>query len=209
MELAGQAVAVSLLHVMPDARRPLVLVGPGNNGGDGLVAARHLASFGCRPVVVCPKSTPRFASLEQQVRACDLPLLPHLPPDWQSECDVVVDALLGFSFAPPLRPPLESLVRALVDSRPPSVPLFCVDVPSGWDVDAGPVLEPRLVPDVLLSLTVPKACARFLPREARHLLAGRGFVPASVAREEGLEWLADVFPRGSSCAFATLDAHAH
>jgi NAD(P)H-hydrate epimerase len=56
MELAGLAVATATLEHMSAAGRVLVLCGPGNNGGDGLVAARHLKHFGCTPVVYYPRT---------------------------------------------------------------------------------------------------------------------------------------------------------
>ena len=58
MELAGLSVAAAVEEVYPRDRfgRVLVLAGPGNNGGDGLVAARHLRHFGYAPVVCLPRS---------------------------------------------------------------------------------------------------------------------------------------------------------
>src|SRR5277367_4194053 len=47
MEHAGRAVARFILRELPQCRRIVVLCGKGNNGGDGLVAARHLAEAGC------------------------------------------------------------------------------------------------------------------------------------------------------------------
>jgi hydroxyethylthiazole kinase-like uncharacterized protein yjeF len=60
MELAGLSVASAVLAEYPPGahRAPLVLAGPGNNGGDGLVAARHLHHFGYTGVTVRPKSGP-------------------------------------------------------------------------------------------------------------------------------------------------------
>lgn len=58
MELAGLACALCVQHCYPpgpDTRRVLVCCGPGNQGGDGLVAARHLALFGYRPAIFWPK----------------------------------------------------------------------------------------------------------------------------------------------------------
>lgn len=51
MELAGFSVACALTAIFPIASRLLVICGPGNNGGDALVASRHLSHFGYKPVV--------------------------------------------------------------------------------------------------------------------------------------------------------------
>jgi len=79
MELAGLSVAAAVADAYPLSThpRPLVVCGPGNNGGDGLVAARHLWHFGYRPVVVYPKrpQKPLFVNLVAQMEALDIPLL--------------------------------------------------------------------------------------------------------------------------------------
>lgn len=57
MELAGLSVSQALFKLQPPSRgnRILIAVGPGNNGGDGLVAARHLWHYGYKPTVYYPK----------------------------------------------------------------------------------------------------------------------------------------------------------
>lgn len=54
MELAGLSVAQAIFECYPGGS-VLVVCGPGNNGGDGLVAARHLSLFGCSVTIVYPK----------------------------------------------------------------------------------------------------------------------------------------------------------
>ena len=58
IELAGLSIAQSIHHYYPSDRKMVVVVGPGNNGGDGLVAARHLAQFGHEVGVVLAHDTP-------------------------------------------------------------------------------------------------------------------------------------------------------
>lgn len=120
MELAGLscAQAIAKCYPLPDAGgaphsdRVLVLCGPGNNGGDGLVCARHLALFGYQPTVVYddaddaapPKEL--FKSLVEQVRRMRIPLTPVPPSSVPNDVPfgLVVDAVFGFSFRPPVRP---------------------------------------------------------------------------------------------------------
>lgn len=87
MELAGLSVACAVAEVYPPAthRRVLVLAGPGNNGGDGLVAARHLHHFGYTPAVCLPKRTdkPLYHGLAKQLECLRVPFLS--PEDLQSE----------------------------------------------------------------------------------------------------------------------------
>lgn len=89
-----------------------------------------------------------------------------------SVADVVLDALFGFSFKGPVRPPFDTMLEMIQRANKPIV---SVDIPSGWDVEKGPMVEwPMIQPDVLISLTVPKEGARMF--NGRHLLGGR-FVP--------------------------------
>ncbi|MQI72151.1 hypothetical protein EI017_25695, partial [Escherichia coli] len=71
MELAGLSVATSIAEVYKPSEysRVLTICGPGNNGGDGLVAARHLHHFGYKPLVCYPKRTqkPLYAGLVTQL----------------------------------------------------------------------------------------------------------------------------------------------
>ncbi len=60
MELAGLSVAEAVHDIYPTHYRVLVCCGPGNNGGDGLVAARHLSSFGHQVTVHVPIVKPKY-----------------------------------------------------------------------------------------------------------------------------------------------------
>ncbi|GFR51649.1 hypothetical protein Agub_g14081 [Astrephomene gubernaculifera] len=168
-------------------RRVLVLAGPGNNGGDGLVAARHLHHFGYEVKVCYPKPTdkPLYNGLVKQISSLGIPLLPWSalsPAPLAAQADVVVDALFGFSFSGQPRAPFDEIIRALLPSaRPP--PIVSVDVPSGWHVEGGDSELPpggALQPDMLVSLTAPKLCARYF-KGAHHYLGGR-FVPPPLAQ---------------------------
>ena len=69
-----------------------------------------------------------------------------------------------------------------------SVPVISVDIPSGWDVESGPPNDgetPSLNPDMLISLTAPKKCAKFF-KGNHHYLGGR-FVPPQVAEKYQLD----------------------
>ncbi|KAL6779919.1 hypothetical protein ACKKBG_A14305 [Auxenochlorella protothecoides x Auxenochlorella symbiontica] len=202
MELAGLSVACSLAAEYPTATHPrvLVLAGPGNNGGDGLVAARHLRHFGYEVAVAYPRPTqrPPFQGLVTQLRRAGARLVPveDLGPDAHAwPADVVLDGLFGFSFRGPLRPPFDALVAALAAGAGaaaratgagdavlrPCPALVSIDVPSGWDVEAGDEAGDGLRPDMLVSLTAPKRCAaRFAG--AHHYLGGRFLTPDLAAR---------------------------
>eukprot|EP00276_Gloeochaete_wittrockiana_P002768 CAMPEP_0184670262 /NCGR_PEP_ID=MMETSP0308-20130426/81471_1 /TAXON_ID=38269 /ORGANISM="Gloeochaete witrockiana, Strain SAG 46.84" /LENGTH=229 /DNA_ID=CAMNT_0027116933 /DNA_START=213 /DNA_END=902 /DNA_ORIENTATION=+ len=179
MELAGQSVALAVAREYPldQFARVLVVCGPGNNGGDGLVAARHLFHFGYTPTVCYPKRTSKtlYQNLVTQLHAVEVPVLDALP-DIQ-HFQLVIDAIFGFSFmSGGIRPPFDSILKAISET---SVPIVAIDVPSGWDLEKGPSGESPLQPDMLISLTAPKQCSmNFTGRF--HYLGGR-FVPPALA----------------------------
>ena len=101
--------------------------------------------------------------------------------------DVILDAIFGFSFKPPVRAPFDDVLPLLTHSK---LPIVSVDIPSGWDVESGRPSDPlpgassssvkridALDPDVLISLTAPKEGVR--EYRGRHFLGGR-FVPKSL-----------------------------
>lgn len=183
MELAGLSVASVIAEHYSEGtnRNVLVVCGPGNNGGDGFVAARHLKLFGFNPVVVCPKlgKGDLFQRLLNQVKRSDIEVHEKLPDNFLSN-DIIVDAVFGFSYKPPLRSEYRDLLNSIVSS---GKKLVCVDVPSGWSVNDGPPEDdtPILQPDVLVSLTAPKLCAR-RAKNAVHYVGGR-FVPPSLEKK--------------------------
>jgi len=128
-----------------------------------------------------------------QIPFVDVPTGPGaLDPfkDALGKTDVVLDAIFGFSFKPPVRPPFDGILSLLAELRDASskinkTPIVSVDIPSGWDVETGPEgndTVPSIWPNVLVSLTAPKlGAAKF---EGRHFLGGR-FVPRYVLGPPG------------------------
>jgi NAD(P)H-hydrate epimerase len=203
MELAGLAVATGVAKLYPTATfsEVLVLAGPGNNGGDGLVCARHLSHFGYKPSVVYPKPTNNalYKRLMTQCRNLAIPILDSLPAtksgdEKSSKSQVVVDAIFGFSFKSnePIRAPYGDLIKWLASlpqpsakSSSPVIPVVSIDIPSGWSPDSGDVLHSGFMPDTLISLTAPKQCAQFF-KGRYHVLGGR-FLPPAMARRYNLK----------------------
>ena len=103
-----------------------------------------------------------------------------------SSTDVILDAIFGFSFQPPVRAPFDAVLPLLAKS---GLPIVSVDIPSGWDVEKGKITvdvaerdgKPfeGLDPDVLISLTAPKLGVKNF--KGRHFLGGR-FVSKYVIR---------------------------
>ncbi|KAL8442235.1 hypothetical protein Emed_007362 [Eimeria media] len=106
----------------------------GNNGGDGLVAARHLRLFGFVADIVCPTPPKKelYADLLHQAREHGAQIFEDLPTDL-SPYSVLVDAIFGFSFRGPLRAPYLELIQK---AKTTGLPVFSVDVPSGCNIDS-------------------------------------------------------------------------
>lgn len=196
MELAGLSCAQAVFECYPPTKYPNVLVacGPGNQGGDGLVAARHLYHFGYEPLVWYPKQgkTQLFARLKVQLENLGLHFVPQ--DDFQDaleEADVVLDSVFGFSFKgevrEPFKAPLENLKyesRIEFEARKKMPPIVSVDIPSGWDVEKGNVNKKSFTPSVLVSLSAPKLGA--LQFGGRHFLGGR-FLPEDLEAKFDLQ----------------------
>ncbi|XP_036411114.1 NAD(P)H-hydrate epimerase [Megalops cyprinoides] len=187
MELAGLSCATAIAKAYPlnslvkATPSVLVVCGPGNNGGDGLVCARHLKLFGYEPSIVYPKrpNKPLFKNLTVQCEKTDIPFLAEMPTEAEvidEAYNLVVDAIFGFSFQGAVREPFGTILDTL---RKATVPIASVDIPSGWDVEKGS--SDGIQPDMLISLTAPKKSATHF-RGRYHFLGGR-FVPPALEKK--------------------------
>ncbi|XP_064416609.1 NAD(P)H-hydrate epimerase [Latimeria chalumnae] len=190
MELAGLSCATAIARTyslqsftkkMPSL---LVVCGPGNNGGDGLVCARHLQLYGYQPTIYYPKrpNKPLFKALTTQCEKMEIPFLEEFPTEpmvIDEAYNLVVDAIFGFSFKGAVREPFNSILKILKEV---TIPIASVDIPSGWDVEQGN--PDGIRPDMLISLTAPKKSAHFF-QGRYHFLGGR-FVPRALEKKYGL-----------------------
>jgi NAD(P)H-hydrate epimerase len=146
MENAGRAVADVAMTLIPPGAKIAVLCGPGNNGGDGFVAARILCERGAGDVRVFSfRAIEALGGLVAEVaRACDpegrsmRPLEAVDGNDW----DLVIDAIFGTGLTRPLDP--ENQRRVGVALATPARQRLAVDVPSGMDPTTG-ALQPWTV----------------------------------------------------------------
>jgi NAD(P)H-hydrate epimerase len=110
-----------------------------------------------------------------QCEKMNIPFLACLPLDTKTldtNYILVIDAIFGFRFDGEIRPPFVAILDKLKSLK---VPICSLDVPSGWDADKGGKNSNDLKPEMLISLTAPKVCARNF-RGKYHYLAGR-FIP--------------------------------
>ncbi len=140
MARAGLAVARLALALAPHGQRVWVAAGPGNNGGDGLVAAAHLRRAG-REVAVsllgnsaARPADARWALLQAQQAGVEIAQRDDADAPCGADADLVIDALLGIGASRPPEGPLAACIRRINAS---GAPVLAVDVPSGLNADTG------------------------------------------------------------------------
>ncbi len=164
MEQAGQAVADAICARLPtkveQPRKALILAGPGNNGGDGFVVARHLAAAGWA-VDVALLGDRQALSGDAQVMADQwdgsvAPLSSSLIKDQ----DCIVDALFGAGLSRALDGVAAQVVRLAKDSGAYRV---AIDVPSGIDGDSGQPLGDCFAADLTVTFFRKKPAHLLMP----------------------------------------------
>ena len=136
MENAGRAVADEVAARFPDASEVAVLCGPGNNGGDGFVAARHLLDRGYAVRLGFKGDPSRLPQDAAAMAKAWTGAIEPLSAELLSHADVVVDALFGAGLARPIAGDFAALIEAVNAS---GVPVIAVDVPSGVDGTTGAI----------------------------------------------------------------------
>ena len=167
MEAAGEAVAAFCLRQYPDAARVMVVCGKGNNGGDGFATARLLASegVGVRVLLVGRQDDVKgdaLVSLNKLKDSTNEDIVGELEADADAdelaellgEADLILDAVVGTGFKPPLRGAAVVVQQALSRLK---VPVVAVDLPSGWDADSQAQTADGAYPaDAVVTFTAPK-----------------------------------------------------
>ncbi len=156
MARAGLAAAELARQLAGDSGRPvLVLAGPGNNGGDALVVARHLKSWWFKVVVVCPAGSGKYAGdASAALRAWqqaggDITSILPAEQDWS----LVIDGLFGIGLQRDLTEDYAALVEQV---NALDAPVLALDVPSGLDADTGCVRGAAVVADHTLTFIALK-----------------------------------------------------
>jgi hydroxyethylthiazole kinase-like uncharacterized protein yjeF len=185
MELASYRLAEFIRQRYPEQRRVLLCCGKGNNGGDGIAAARHLLNFGYEPVIFLVseelKADPathveiaKGLDIRILTRFDDLELLLH-------DVDLVVDCLLGYNLE---GGPRDAFAEAIHTINESGKPVVACDIPSGVDTDEGPIYEPYVRAETILFLSLPKRGCDQL--EGEKYVADMG-VPAQLYPMIGLQ----------------------
>ncbi len=169
MENAGRGVAGAVMRELESFKcargRVAIIAGKGNNGGDGYVAARHLANSGARPVVyslVRPEELKGDAAVNAKIWSkmggetiailSKKGLTKHAPSIGRA-C-VVVDAIFGTGLAKPVKGFYADVIGFINGLTKASI--ISIDIPSGIDASTGAVLGCAVMADVTATMAMPK-----------------------------------------------------
>ncbi len=215
MERAGRGVARTILAQYADASpadtgapKAVIFVGPGNNGGDGLVIARYLleAGWSCSIHLLKPTAdfTPDASKNHQRLVAMKSRALRELDasrPDWPeraredvADASLLVDAILGTGASGAPRGRAADMVGLINAMRATGMPVVAVDIPSGVDASTGDVPGDAVRASETLTIGAPKTGLLFFPGKA-HVGAlaviDIGFPAEIVEKHAGPLWLLD------------------
>ena len=157
MENAGASVARYLSEKFPDisSKKILVFAGLGNNGGDALVVARHLAGFGSDVKVLLLGNPDKIKTAEartnwtilEKMNSIDLVIASDIS-DLDLNADVVVDGILGTGISGKIREPYASAIDSINKLKAFKI---AIDIPSGLDPDTGNINDKCVKADVTIT----------------------------------------------------------
>ncbi len=202
MRAAAAAVAGFARERFPRARRVTVLCGRGNNGGDGMMAARLLAGAGLEVTTLLLGEPAGLtgdavqAWLEVSNSACGNIHMITKAEDLERhadalDADLILDAVVGTGFKPPLKGLALAALEWVKGSR---APILAVDLPSGWPADATEaVVEGPVFPaDAVITFTAPKPAHVFGQLTRRWdqpiVVAPIGSPEGAIDSALGLDW---------------------
>jgi len=220
MRAASSAVAALARQQFPQARRVTVLCGKGNNGGDGMMAARLLADAGLEVTTLlfgAPEQLAGDAAIAWSELNSPTRGQIHVVTNARTlaehndalNTDLIVDAVLGTGFKPPLKGLALNALEWIQRGRAPNLaPILALDLPSGWPADetgatfAGPVFPA----DAVVTFTAPKPAHVFGQLTSRWdqpvVVAPIGSPAAAIVSALNLDWA------GSSLALAQAPREA-
>ena len=178
MENAGRATAImarQMLQGTTIGKRVACLVGGGNNGGDAMVAARHLANWGADVEAIVGTTKERMKSVPiAQLHILEKMGIPTLLTDYTlGDYDLLIDGLIGYGLE---GNPRDRVAMMIKDANVGGRPILALDVPSGMNATSGKAYDPCIKATTTLTLALPKT----------------GFLAPGASRYVGDLYLADI-----------------
>ncbi len=207
MENAGRAVADTVEREFREAKKIIIIAGLGNNGGDGMVAARHLANRGFEVEVHLISEAKDIRTDNARINwslleemSCSVPLHPSTRTinldnikHGVEKADVVVDAMLGTGVTGALREPYKTFVELVNDL---DTPVIAIDIPTGLDPTTGEAQG-----------TTIKATHTVALHKAKHgLLEAKDYVGKLTVADIGIPLEAEIFTGPGDAFLASKEA---
>ncbi len=200
MENAGMRLTEAVLSLDPLPRKILVLAGPGNNGGDGLVVTRHLQKLGLQVEVCCTAPADKYRGdalanlnillhsgfpVRHIIEEGDLDYVRGRLARMEAD-DLVIDALLGTGTSRQVEGRIASLISMINRAR---TRVMSVDIPSGIHADTGEVLGDAVRADWTVTFAFPKRGLMLFPGAdySGRVVVGEIYIPQEEAPFEGVE----------------------
>ena len=158
MENAGRATATlakQMLRETTFGKRVACLVGGGNNGGDGMVAARHLANWGAEVNVIVGATKDRMKNVpREQLHVLEKMGIPILLGDYNlRDYDLLIDGLIGYGLQ---GNPRDKVAVMIKDANASGRPILALDLPSGMNATTGEAYDPCIKATATITLALPK-----------------------------------------------------
>jgi len=158
MENAGRATATLAKRMLQGTtlrKRVACLVGGGNNGGDGMVAARHLANWGADVEVIVGTTKDRMKTVPLgQLHILEKMGIPTLLTGYTlGDYDLLIDGLMGYGLE---GNPRDRVAMMIKDANVSGRPILALDVPSGMNATSGEIYDPCIKATATLTLALPK-----------------------------------------------------
>ena len=158
MENAGRATATlarQMLQGTTIGKRVACLVGGGNNGGDAMVAARHLANWGADVEAIVGTTKERMKSVPiAQLHVLEKMGIPTLLSGYTlGDYDLLIDGLIGYGLE---GDPRDRVAMMIKDANVSGRPILALDVPSGMNATSGKAYDPCIKATTTLTLALPK-----------------------------------------------------
>jgi NAD(P)H-hydrate epimerase len=182
MENAGQATATLAKRILGGTtfgKRVACLAGGGNNGGDALVAARHLANWGAKVNVISgtPREKVKDAPL-RQLRVLEKMGVPIISEEYDlRNYDLLIDGIFGYGLEGNPRDKMAIMIR---DANASRRPILALDLPSGMNATTGKAYDPCIEATATLTLALPKT--GFLSPNAKSRLGDLFLADISIPR---------------------------
>lgn len=160
MENAARGAFQIIRRDLPEVKKVLIVAGKGNNGGDGIALARWMYLNGYDVEIFLVFGKAKGDALTQLEIANNLGIRVFEKEPNFEEYDLIVDAIFGTGFSPPVRGKVAEVIGNINKSE---TKILAIDIPSGLSADSGATFEPCVRADLTITFQFPKLCHILFP----------------------------------------------